>query len=85
VDHHRFARRLEMLLWCLALAWPLRARAAAADDHDDERHHPRVRYAAPAGNRPASREIVIDGQRAAVLPNGRLLTPAGREIDATAP
>src|SRR5262245_14138078 len=40
---------------------------------------------APAGDLPANREVLINGLRGAVLPNGRLITPAGTEVDVTAP
>ena len=42
-------------------------------------------FSAPAGNRPATTDTVIDGVRAAILPNGRLVTPAGTEINVQAP
>ena len=44
-----------------------------------------VRFSAPAGDRPATAHTVIDGQNAAVLPNGRLVTPAGTEVNVGAP
>lgn len=44
-----------------------------------------VRFAAPAGDRPATNDTTIDGVRAAVLPNGRLVTPAGTEVSVQAP
>jgi DNA-binding beta-propeller fold protein YncE len=40
---------------------------------------------APAGELQATRSTVIDGESAAVLPNGRFVTPAGLEVDVTAP
>ena len=40
---------------------------------------------APAGDLPATRQTTIDGMNAAILANGRLLTPAGREIGVDAP
>src|SRR5262244_550969 len=42
-------------------------------------------FSAPAGNRPATTSTTIDGVRAAVLPNGRLVTPAGTEVSVQAP
>ena len=42
-------------------------------------------FSAPAGNRPATTDTVIDGVHAAVLPNGRLVTPAGTEVNVQAP
>ena len=44
-----------------------------------------VRFSAPAGDRPATANTVIDGMSAAVLPNGRLVTPAGTEVNVQAP
>ena len=44
-----------------------------------------VSFSAPAGDRPATTDTVIDGVRAAVLPNGRLVTPAGTEVNVQAP
>jgi DNA-binding beta-propeller fold protein YncE len=44
-----------------------------------------LRFSAPAGNRPATTDTLVDGVRAAVLPNGRLLTPAGTEVNVQAP
>src|SRR5262249_40325465 len=44
-----------------------------------------LNFSAPAGNRPATTDTVIDGVRAAVLPNGRLVTPAGIEVTVQAP
>jgi DNA-binding beta-propeller fold protein YncE len=42
-------------------------------------------YQAPAGDRRASRDTVVDGVRVAILPNGRLLTPSGSEVTVLAP
>src|SRR5262245_16659147 len=42
-------------------------------------------FSAPAGRRPATTDTVIDGVRVAVLPNGRLVTPAGIEVNVQAP
>jgi hypothetical protein len=44
-----------------------------------------IRFSAPAGERPATSNTVIDGVNAAVLPNGRLVTPAGTEVNVQAP
>src|SRR5262249_9814131 len=44
-----------------------------------------VRYAAPAGFLPASLDVPIEGFRGAILPNGRIVTPAGREVTVDAP
>ena len=42
-------------------------------------------YGAPAGKLPTTRHVMIDGLDAAVLPNGRLVTPAGTEVVVAAP
>ena len=44
-----------------------------------------VRLQAPAGNLPATQDINIDGYDAAVLPNGRFVTPVGQEFSVGAP
>ena len=44
-----------------------------------------LNFAAPAGNRPATTDTVVNGVRAAVLPNGRLVAPAGVEVNVQAP
>ena len=44
-----------------------------------------LNFSAPAGTRPATTNTVIDGVSAAVLPNGRLVTPAGKEVNVQAP
>jgi DNA-binding beta-propeller fold protein YncE len=59
---------------------------SSAKESAELRSIPRpVLFRAPAGNLPASRDTEIDGIRAAVLPNGRLVTPSGIEVDVTAP
>src|SRR5262245_50224682 len=57
----------------------------AAHDGPDGRSSDFLRFSAPSGNRPATTDTVIDGVRAAVLPNGRLVTPAGLEVNVQAP
>jgi DNA-binding beta-propeller fold protein YncE len=42
-------------------------------------------FSAPAGTRPATTNTVVDGVSAAILPNGRLVTPAGVEVNVQAP
>src|SRR5215467_14148897 len=44
-----------------------------------------LQFSAPAGNRPATTSTVIGGVKAAVLPNGRLVTPAGVGVNVQAP
>lgn len=40
---------------------------------------------APAGDQPTARNISIDGRDAAILPNGRFVTPVGLELNVDAP
>ena len=42
-------------------------------------------FAAPAGDRPTTRNTTIDGRSGAILPNGRFVTPVGIEVDVQAP
>src|SRR5262245_26624020 len=44
-----------------------------------------IEFSAPAGDLPATRHTNVDGNDGAVLPNGRLITPAGREAAVNAP
>jgi DNA-binding beta-propeller fold protein YncE len=44
-----------------------------------------IYFSAPAGTLPTTRTIDIDGYNAAVLPNGRLVTPVGIEVALDAP
>src|SRR5262245_10352272 len=44
-----------------------------------------IHFSAPAGELPAIRHTNVDGADGAVLPNGRLITPAGREVAVNAP
>ena len=59
--------------------------AAAERGGRDGRLSDFLNFSAPAGNRPATTDTVIDGVHAAVLPNGRLVTPAGTEVNVQAP
>ena len=65
----------------ISSVWHLTAR-----DHDGPDGRSRAIFLrAPAGTRPTMRHTVIDGLDGAVLPNGRLLTPAGIEVGIDAP
>jgi hypothetical protein len=44
-----------------------------------------IEFAAPAGTQPATTHTMVEGYRAAILPNGRYVTPAGLEISVDAP
>src|SRR5262245_13093922 len=59
--------------------------SAAAQRGQDGRASHFLQFSAPAGNRPATTNTVIDGVSAAILPNGRLVTPAGVEVNVQAP
>jgi DNA-binding beta-propeller fold protein YncE len=60
---------------------------AAETDYDSSAAHRSdfLTFSAPAGERPATTETSIDGLKAAILPNGRLITPAGTEVNVGAP
>jgi YVTN family beta-propeller protein len=58
---------------------------AAASGESDGRFSDFLRFSAPAGKRPATTSTVIDGVSAAILPNGRRVTPAGVEVNVQAP
>jgi DNA-binding beta-propeller fold protein YncE len=59
-----------------------------ADEKDKDKDEPQsnaVFMKAPAGNLPATQHVTIDGLDAAVLPNGRIVTPTGVEVSVGAP
>jgi DNA-binding beta-propeller fold protein YncE len=58
---------------------------AAAHGENDGRSSDFLQFSAPAGNRPATTNTTVDGVSAAILPNGRLVTPAGVEVNVQAP
>ena len=64
-----------------AAAWTIVAQRSAREG----RLSGFLNFSAPAGNRPATTDTVLDGVRVAILPNGRLLTPAGIEVNVQAP
>jgi hypothetical protein len=59
--------------------------AEADRDSSTARRSDFLTFSAPAGERPATTETIIDGLKAAILPNGRLITPAGTEVNVEAP
>ncbi len=72
----------------MAIAFTLAGSAldAAADSEDRGARSSRfTSYKAPAGDLPTTREVMINGMNAAVLPNGRLVTPVGKEVGVDAP
>ena len=62
-------------------SWPTDAQRNPSLERDSDF----LRFSAPAGDRPATANTIIDGLSAAVLPNGRLVTPAGTEVNVQAP
>src|SRR5262245_61947677 len=58
---------------------------ATQADRNPRRDSDFLRFSAPAGDRPATAHTSINGLDAAVLPNGRLVTPAGVEVSVEAP
>ena len=55
------------------------------DEEHDSSSSNLVELRAPAGNLPAQQHVTIDGFDAAVLPTGRIITPAGQEVSVGAP
>jgi len=78
---HRLKGALIAGLVVLVGVWAI----AAPHGEPDGRLSDFLRFSAPAGDRPAATDTVVDGVRAAVLPNGRLVTPAGTEVNVQAP
>ena len=59
--------------------------AAAQRGGRDGRLSDFLQFSAPAGNRPASTDTIVNGVRAAILPNGRLVTPADARGERSGP
>ena len=68
-----------------ALTTQIMEKALAHEGDDDAGPNRISAFSAAAGDRPTSRDIFVDGLRAAILPNGRLVTPAGVEVSVGAP
>src|SRR5262249_1490737 len=67
-------------------SWTLtRGTHASAQDDGGAGGSKAIHFSAPAGELPAMRHTDVDGVDGAVLPNGRLITPAGREVAVNAP
>ncbi len=73
-------RRITLLAGISAIAFAITVAPVRADEDD----HPTA-LRAPAGNLPTSRHVAVDGFDAAVLPNGRIVTPLGSEVAVGAP
>ena len=83
-NHHLF--RLSAVSLAIASVLASTSFSTFADSGGEEGRASRfTSYQAPAGDLPTTREVMVDGVRAAVLPNGRLLTPAGVEVSVDAP
>src|SRR4029453_7684372 len=66
--------------------WAIIHATAVSEDQDQRSAESKaIEFSAPAGDLPAMRHLNIDGYDGAVLPNGRLITPAGREVAVNAP
>ena len=65
----------------VAASWAVNAERNSSLERDSDF----LKFSAPAGNRPATAHTIIDGMNAAILPNGRLVTPAGTEVNVQAP
>ncbi len=94
--HHARLRNIVKSAVAATIACGVLARYSLAGPEENDaahflRDHPRagksdsVYFRAPAGDLPTLREINIAGYRGAILPNGRLLTPAGAEVNVDAP
>jgi DNA-binding beta-propeller fold protein YncE len=79
------ARHKVLSVSIIALILIVGAWVAADRGGSEARASDFVGFSAPAGNRPATTHTVIDGVSAAILPNGRLVTPAGVEVNVQAP
>ena len=72
----------------VAVAWYALSRQVVPDasaENDRSRSSDAIHFSAPAGDRPTTRHVLIDGVDAAVLPSGRIVTPAGIEVNVRAP
>jgi DNA-binding beta-propeller fold protein YncE len=78
---------LHKAAWSLLAAAVVATAGGSADADDARLAHASdfTQFRAPAGALPTTRDIQIDGLRAAVLPSGRLVTPAGVEVGVEAP
>lgn len=74
----RIVRSIALAAACIAVV-------KAGFAKDDEQASRFLAYRPPAGALPATRHVTIDGLDAAVINNGRLLTPAGVEVSVGAP
>ncbi len=83
----QYVARHKSLVALIASAMVLAGVWALADQpaNSNGRFSDFLRFSAPAGNRPATTDTIVDGVRAAILPNGRLVTPAGTEVSVKAP
>jgi len=81
VARHKTVAALVSGLMLLVGVWLF----AAPHGEVDGRSSDFLQFSAPAGNRPASTDTTVDGVKAAILPNGRLVTPAGVEVNVQAP
>jgi len=84
---HRFLFVGPLLLAAAGVAWTClpQSAVATAGQSRGAGGSKAIHFRAPAGDLPTTREIIIDGRRAAILPNGRLITPAGVEVSVDAP
>src|SRR5262249_25091233 len=81
VVRHKAQAMITCALIVLVGVWTF----AGTRGDSDGRFSDFLKFSAPAGNRPATPDTIVDGVRAAILPNGRLVTPAGTEVSVQAP
>jgi DNA-binding beta-propeller fold protein YncE len=78
--------RLLYAFFSAALTTCVTTSVLAGDEADSQLDGNRVAaFSAPAGERPTARDVFVEGFRGAILPNGRLVTPAGVEVGVGAP
>src|SRR5664279_512993 len=87
---HRTLKRSAIVVGLLALlaGWIVtNLDESVGSANQEAQRFPRsaAKLQAPAGNRPTTRSTTIEGVPAAILPNGRLVTPVGVEVNVTAP
>jgi len=82
----QFAAGMVPLVICLiAVIYAFGVQGYYGRRAEDARRSRAITLKAPAGKWPAGQEIIVNGYRGVVLPNGRLITPVGTEISVMAP
>jgi DNA-binding beta-propeller fold protein YncE len=87
MKHNPQAFNLRKRVLALSIAATCCIGMVNADDDNNNKTNDFTKFSAPAKDFPATRETkeLIDGLSVAVIPNGRVLTPAGVEVNVDAP